>query len=259
MLTVSDVVNTGAVLISRRLHAGEAIPPDLPSKLWAPLVVKGAVPGDMGGSASTLLLGEDGSTATVVVAVLPEACSRHNSPLRPHAMTALVAPPALAAASEPGGASIIVVLDDAAHAGGAACAIARAFPLFSRKKASGPTGTVRVRFWTREGPLPASVYPALQTAADGVRFAARLVDMPPEQLTTTAFTQEALETAKRLNAAGHTVTSRVIAGEHLRTGGYGGLWNVGKGAEEAPALVILSYVPPQPTKTVCLVGKARTG
>ena len=114
----SIVVGRKANLLSL---SGDALPDTLPGGLWAPLVNK-ASPGDAGASASTLYV-SDGEAKTVVAAVLPEACSRHNSPLRPHAITSLVGPPALDAASAPGGASIIAVLDDAAHAGGAACAM----------------------------------------------------------------------------------------------------------------------------------------
>ena len=116
----------GSILVGRKANllslSGEALPDAMPANLWVPLVNK-VSPGDAGGSASTLCANGDGTPKTVVAAVLPEACSRHNSPLRPHAITSLVGPPALEAASAPGGASIIAVLDDAAHAGGAACAM----------------------------------------------------------------------------------------------------------------------------------------
>lgn len=36
-----------------------------------------------------------------------------------------------------------------------------------------------------------------------------------------------------------------MRGEELRDLGYGGLWGVGQAAEEAPALVVLSYDPAQ--------------
>jgi len=36
-----------------------------------------------------------------------------------------------------------------------------------------------------------------------------------------------------------------VRGEELRDLGYGGLWGVGQAAEEAPALVVLSYDPAQ--------------
>ena len=96
-----------------------------------------------GGSSRPKLIGDDGEPATVVAAVLPEACSRHASPVRPHAITALVG-------GGIGGAdaSVIAVLDEPAHAGGAALAIGRAFPLFSAKQSMTSTAAI-------DTPLPA--------------------------------------------------------------------------------------------------------
>ena len=47
----------------------------------------------------------------------------------------------------------------------------------------------------------------------------------------------------------------MIRGEDLRDGGYGGIWGVGKAAKQPPALVVLSYEPPEATETVAWVGK----
>src|SRR5690606_14507924 len=46
-----------------------------------------------------------------------------------------------------------------------------------------------------------------------------------------------------------------IQGEELERRGFGGLWNVGKTAEEKPALVILRYEPKGATQHVAWVGK----
>ena len=56
--------------------------------VWQPLV-ESCSPGDAGKSARTAIPKGDG-LETVVAAVLPEHCSRHNSPLRPRALTSLV-------------------------------------------------------------------------------------------------------------------------------------------------------------------------
>lgn len=49
----------------------------------------------------------------------------------------------------------------------------------------------------------------------------------------------------------------VIRGEDLKSGGFGGLWGVGKAAAHPPALVVLEYNPTASSETpsVCLVGK----
>ena len=56
--------------------------------VWQPLV-ESCSPGDAGKSARTAIPKGEG-LETVVAAVLPEHCSRHNSPLRPRALTSLV-------------------------------------------------------------------------------------------------------------------------------------------------------------------------
>lgn len=253
---LAEALRRGAsrtVLVGRKEALGRAaasLPAGFPAALWEPLVSQAASKaGDAGASASSIFATASG-TATVVAAVLPEACSRHNSPLRPHSLSSLVA-----AEASPG-AAFVACLDSASHAGGAACAVARAFPLFSRKKQKqGSVEAVTVSFTSPEGPLAEESYPALQAAADGVRLAARLVDTPPEELTTTAFISEANAAVGRLQAAGHKVAVEVIQGEQLREKGYGGLWNVGKAATEPPALMVLSHVVDSPKQTVALVGK----
>jgi len=199
------------------------LPAGVPVDLWKALVGK-VKPGDAGGSASTMYTAADGEAKTLVAAVLPEHCSRHNSPIRPHAITSLVAPAATDAAKEGGGAAVLLVLEEPAHAAGAACAVARAFPLYSQKKLrqpAEPRGCVRVGFATRSAAISdgaGSVYGPCAKAAAGVRLAARLVDAPPEQLTTTAFVQEAGAVAARLREQGREVTSSGPSlGDELRS------------------------------------------
>ena len=65
--------------------------------------------------------------------------------------------------------------------------------------------------------------------ADSVRVAQGLVDMPPNKLTTTEFKDFVVSTA----TGSPGVSQTVIEGEELQQRGYGGLWNVGKCAENA--------------------------
>jgi len=82
---------------------------------------------------------------------------------------------------------------------------------------------------------------AARYAADGVRLACRLVDTPPEELTTTAYSHE----VAALFAKEETVTMEELVGDELKERGYGGIYNVGKGATEPPRLIILTYQPPK--------------
>ena len=229
------------------------LPLGLPFLRWKYLVeLASGEAAAAGASRDWLFTAADGQPSTIVAAVLPEACSRHSSPVRPHSVTALLKDSAKKSAD------VILVLEDAVHAGGTACAVGRAFPTYTAKTQrprpsdgaaaeSGSDGqaTVHVGFATCDGPLSKSDgdYDSFAAAAEGVRRAARLVDLPPDVLTTTAFVGEAQEAAKRLAAKGRAVEVSVLSGEDLRDGGYGFLWGVGKAAVEPPSLVVLSAQP----------------
>lgn len=205
-----------------------------------------------------------GGSVCLYAAVLPEACSRHASPVRPHAVTALLA----GAAAGAGSVAVVAVLDDLAHALGTAGAIGRAFPLYSAKKdtaaaaenkmaaqkktpvrkvpaagrdlATAPKGAaegeessggggaaVRVSLVSAVGGAHAAYGPCAAVAM-GVRRAARWVDMPPAELTTTALVAEARGAAARLAAAGKVVQVQVITGEELLASGHGLIHAVGR-------------------------------
>jgi len=234
--------------------AKDLLPLGLALKRWEFLV-------DQAPGTPWMYTAADGKPSTIIAALLPEACSRHASRVRPHSVTSL-----LKDSCGSKEADVIVVLEHEGLAGGTACAIGRAFPLFtakSRRAAKSDDGEeegepiVRVSFATHDGPLLEG-YNSFAAAAEGVRRAARLVDLPPDRLTPTAFVGEAQEAAGRLAAKGKRVECSVISGEDLRDQGYGYMWGVGKAAEEPPALVVLSYLPaeaPESARAVCLVGK----
>ena len=244
--------------------AKQLLPSGLPPLRWKYLVeLAEEGVGYDGASATWMFTAADGKPSTIVAAVLPDACSRHASPVRPHSVTSLLK------SSVTKSADVIVVVEDEALVGGTACAIARAFPTFSAKsRRAGSTSakaddeeppTVRVGFATADGPVSTG-YDSYSAAAEAVRRACRLVDLPPDRLTTTSFVGEAQRAVERLGAKGHAVQSSIISGEELQDKGYGFLWSVGKGAEESPALVVLSHLPgdAEPSESVCLVGKGIT-
>lgn len=130
-----------------------------------------------------------------------------------------------------------------------AAALARAFPLFSKKTSTSDESgdgseeqRVHVTFVDGDGAVvrtPAEL-DAAAAAAEGVRLACRLVDAHPEELTTTAYAAE----CRALFADDDTVSIEEVVGEELRERGYGGLYHVGKAATAPPRLVVLDYVPP---------------
>lgn len=130
-------------------------------------------------------------------------------------------------------------------------AVARAFPLYSstsRKRPGAGAASVPapppsrdVRVYLR---VPLDAWPGLRVelaaVAEGIQLAARLVDTPPNVLSTTAFVEEAVSVARGLSPS---VRVKVVRGEDLEAQGFGGLYGVGKAAVEPPALVVLSYYP----------------
>lgn len=200
-------------------------------------MVARCAPGDAGASTTTWI-----GNRKVVLGVLPEACSRHNAPSRAWAIPAL-------ARRAIGGADALIVLhlDDGAHLMASACAVARAFPMYSSKTSEPKEQEVQL---VVEGTVESPNCSGVQRAMDGVRSAARLLDTPTSELYTDAFVDEA-----RAMAADVGGEFEVIAGSELQERGFGGFWGVGKAAVHKPAMVILRHQPEGATRSVAWVGK----
>ncbi|MCO4773267.1 MAG: leucyl aminopeptidase family protein [Deltaproteobacteria bacterium] len=213
----------------------------LPAETWDAML-ESVSPGDQGGSASTF----NGSTK-VVVGVLPEPCSRHNSPARPHAVEALVR----GGAGGDKDVTVVLALDEASHALPSGLSVARALHRYSRKAEGGDAKqrTVTASFLAPE-PVDGALVERIGVLAESVRMAAHLVDMPPSELHTHRFVEIAEEQAAAVGA-----TIEVIRDEQLDAQGYGGLWGVGKAATRGPALVVLSCGPKDAERTLAWVGK----
>ncbi len=109
------------------------------------------------------------------------------------------------------------------------CAIAKAVPLFSAKsKLKRPTIDVCIAnakdHWLYES----------QLWAEQVQKAGYYVDLPPEFFNVPQFIDAAREIASKYHCE-----IDVFEGEQLLHSGFGGLWNVGKCATNAPAIVVL--------------------
>ena len=185
----------------------------------------------------------DDTVHELVVGVLPEACSRHNAPSRAWAVHRLCL-----SGAQKGDVHIVVMLEREEHAFASAMAVARALPTFSAstKKVQ---RTVRLSMVAPGGhAVPPQDF---RPAAKAVRWAASLVDAPPNQLGTQRFVALAEHMAERHSS----VTCSVVRGEELAAQGLGALYAVGKGASQPPALVVLDYAPDQPTGHVGWLGK----
>ncbi|KAL7552785.1 hypothetical protein ACHAWF_016042 [Thalassiosira exigua] len=188
---------------------------------------------------------------------LKDEVTRNNHPLSLHAMTDLVR----SSCPGKGTVRVVVCVEDEFPLAPVAAALARAFPLFSKKTGKkkkpsvvegGEDGDgkededeklIHVTFLDGGGKVVKadSEIRAAEAAAEGVRLACRLVDTHPEELTTTAYAAE----CRALFEGDEAVTVEEIVGEELGERGYGGIYNVGKGATEPPRLIILDYDPPK--------------
>lgn len=143
-----------------------------------------------------------------------------------------------------------------------ACAVARAYPLYTRKTRGSDDNNsdnviVNVEFILIENDmivlgnsLIESDIECLTDAANGIRLAARIVDMPCNEMNVDGFIDEINAIANVLN-----VKSTIIRGEELNERGFGGIYGVGKAATVPPALAVLSYEPSGAKETYAWVGK----
>ncbi|KAK1173722.1 putative aminopeptidase NPEPL1 isoform X1 [Acipenser oxyrinchus oxyrinchus] len=185
------------------------------------------------------------------VAALPSKVSRHNTPSSAHFITRLVRN------CLPGRANqCIMVVCERSAVFASACAIARAFPLFSRRSGLSKHSerqTVAVEFILLEpsnGPLTTATLKCLSNAAESIRMAARIVDTPCSEMNTDDFLQEIKTVGSELG-----VVPTIIRGEELQKKGFGGIYGVGKAAVNPPALAVLSHKPEGATQTIAWVGK----
>ncbi|GMT07623.1 hypothetical protein PENTCL1PPCAC_29797, partial [Pristionchus entomophagus] len=145
----------------------------------------------------------------------------------------------------------IVILTEYEHAFANVAAVARCFPLYSRKTTAQALKDINVELVFIDKPVSDADMAALQSVATSVRTTARLVDTPANELTTDAFVEETLEIARQLGG----IHATVIRGEELRERGFGGIYHVGKAGPTPPAFVVLSHQPEGATITYAMVGK----
>ncbi|XP_031423744.1 probable aminopeptidase NPEPL1 [Clupea harengus] len=187
-----------------------------------------------------------------VVASLPARVSRHNSPSAAHFLSRLVR----TCLPTAGNTRCILVVCERSDVFASACAVSRAFPVFTRRSSSSRRAEkkqVTVEFITvgnNNGPLDSSTLKCLNNAADGVRLAARIVDTPCSEMNTDHFLEEIRAVGQELG-----ITPTIIRGEELKQKGFGGIYGVGKAAEHPPALAVLSHTPSAATQTIAWVGK----
>ncbi|KAL1115095.1 hypothetical protein AAG570_007126, partial [Ranatra chinensis] len=165
------------------------------------------------------------------LAALPGKCSRHNAPARPHALTTIVK------STSSGVSETIIVVCEFDDVFASAAAVARAYPLYSKK--TNAEATVDVEFLVVGGRGGSSIsWEALDALATAVRSTARIVDMPCSEMNVAHFLEEVISVGETY---GLDVT--IVRGEELHERGLNGIYGVGRAAEVGPALAVLSTRP----------------
>ena len=204
-----------------------------------------------GGSSEYKSSSDTGNGTSVCIFVLPKNYSRHNTSSRSHSLRSFAkSKKSFLGATQ---LSIVILTTVPEHAFALAVEVSRHFPHFSMKSGAGNTSPRSVSIAVDGSYVNDAFIASLAHVARGVRLCQYIVDAPPNVINVNAYVDECLAVADRLSCR-----SQVIRGEDLNTQGFGGIWNVGKASVELPALVILSYIPPDSApgaKSICLVGK----
>lgn len=204
----------------------------------------------------------------VTIASLPARRSRHAAPSRAHAVARAVK------TAQRGGEESVVLICAKRDVLPSVCAVARSYPLYSRRTALTPgrsatlapsvtqdvPATVSLEILLAEDcgdhdsdseslsledpylcdvTLTADDLRVLNAVAESVRLAARIADTPTNEMNVDHFVEEAKSVAAELSLP----TPTIIRGEELRTRGLGGLYGVGRAAAVPPALVVLTHAP----------------
>ncbi|KAL7646360.1 UNVERIFIED_CONTAM: hypothetical protein RMT77_003270 [Armadillidium vulgare] len=182
------------------------------------------------------------------VAALPLKSSRHNTPSRAHSLTKLVRTHTV------GEDECIVIVCEQANLFASVCAIARAYPSYSKKTSSSLsliyTVTIEILLTDSTVALSRDEIKALTETCEGVRLAAHIVDAPANEMHTDGFIEEVKKVAEKLG-----LIPTIIRGNELAQKGFGGIYGVGKAALNPPALVVLSHKPQGATENIAWVGK----
>jgi probable aminopeptidase NPEPL1 len=154
----------------------------------------------------------------------------------------------------------IVLYTEFSHALAGVAAIAKCFPIYSRKTADKSLleeiSVELVLSDDKQTPtLEAKDIQLLQSLGDSIRTCSRLIDTPSNELHTDAFTDEACALVDEL---GVEIKKTIIKGNDLERQGFGGIYHVGKAAAHPPVFACFSYTPPKATSSVALVGKGIT-
>lgn len=215
---------------------------------WLPLLERAASETKAGTSGKAVQAQVPGTgPKRLVLGVLPDERSRHNCAARSEEAAVLVAGAGLTSDAR---VAVVACLDEPDHALPLANAAGRALPLYSRSTGDAPDTRMRFTATDADG-IRVPVKKMDQHIVQAARWAAELVDMPPAELTTTAFVKRVRQAARGVPS----LTVSVIKGDELLRRGLGGLHAVGRTAMEPPYLLVMEHKQPKSKRRYAVVGK----
>lgn len=180
----------------------------------------------------------------IVLSVIPDKVSKDNSPTRREWIYQQ-----LEALEGEEQSLVILGVDDPQNLAGMLTGVVRRLRLVNLKK-NAKARSISILALDNKGNV--IVVPEnLRTLAEETAWACKMVDLPPNMLSPKIFTKEISAKFKGMT----NVTIKEISGEKLVEEGLNGIYSVGKGAQEAPRLLILDYKPRGASKTAVLAGK----
>jgi probable aminopeptidase NPEPL1 len=225
-----------------RAVLGEAVAEPLARALSAMVTETDA--GPLGKVVTTWWSGEDGAARRVSLGVLPDAVSRHLSPSRNHAVAECCAKADLRGER----VGVVLVLDEAAHLLPCVVAAGRAFRRFQRKSSKKPAPKVTIAACSRDG-APIAPSETVERTLEVSRWVAELVDTPTDEKSTADLSAAAKKLVSKKAKA------KELVGDALIKAGLRGVHAVGRAAEVAPRMLVLSHKARNAKLRVALVGK----
>ncbi|KAK0404736.1 hypothetical protein QR680_017602 [Steinernema hermaphroditum] len=183
---------------------------------------------------------------------VPDKTSRGNTPSHCHSITRELRSTQVASGVKN---LSVVVYSDYANVVASVAAVARAFPIYSRKtgNCAAKLDNIDIEVIVADDkPLENADVKFLQSLCDSIRECGRQIDAPCNEFNSEVFADKA---SKMVDQLGVPIEKTIIKGEELREKGFGGIYHVGKAALFPPVFACFSYKPAGSTHTYALVGK----
>ncbi|ORY80913.1 cytosol aminopeptidase family, catalytic domain-domain-containing protein [Protomyces lactucae-debilis] len=206
-------------------------------------------------NATTVVEHESGTDQLVKLAYLSNETSRYMGIIRADLIPKLVSSN-LPDSDQP--CQVVMCLKNKAEVFAASSAVAKAFPLYTKRSANLKKleAKVDISFLLQEGEVTTDELDKAEKLAENVRLTQSLVDTPPTDLNPEEY---GARIAKHIEGMEH-VTSEFIVGEELKKQGMEALYSVGKAAIHPARMIVLKYETPQSdkSKAIAFVGKGIT-